>query len=259
MTYSLAVQLHTLRHLSDDAKELVKIAADAGYAGVEGGYGPDMDAEELKKVLDENGVEMVSAHVTLDVLESDLAAVAAFQKTLGNDTLVIPWLSAAHYGDDAESWQKLGERLNKLAQQVKAERMTLLYHNHSFEFGYYDGRLGLEHLLDSAPDLGLELDLGWCREGGVDPTPLIEKYSGRLKRVHVKDRAPAGENSGQDGWADVGYGVIDWAPLLRAAKNAGTEWFVVEHDAPADPVKTVRRSFDYLEKLVSSLEPTGSR
>ena len=249
MTYPLAVQLYTLRHLSDDATELVKIVADAGYAGVEGGYGPDMNADELKEALDDSGVNMVSAHVLADVLENDLDSVVAFQKTLHNDTLVIPWISDAHYGDTAASWQKLGERFNKIAQQVKAAGMTLLYHNHSFEFGTYDGKLGLEHLLDSAPDLGLELDLGWCQEGGVDPLPLIEKYSGRLQRVHVKDRAPEGENAEQDGWADVGHGVIGWEPLLAAAKAAGTEWFVVEHDEPADPVATIKRSFDYLKTL----------
>ena len=249
MTYPLAVQLYTLRHLSDDAKELIKVVADAGYAGVEGGYGPDMDAADIKDVLDENNVKMVSAHVMLDALENNLDSAVAFQKTLGNDTLIIPWISDANYSDSAESWQKLGERFNKIAQQVKAEGMTLLYHNHSFEFGEYDGKLGLEHLLDSAPDLGLELDIGWCQEGGVDPLPLLEKYAGRVRRVHVKDRAPEGENVDQDGWADVGHGVIDWPPLLKAARDAGAEWFVVEHDTPADPVRTIKRSFDYLETL----------
>ena len=249
MTYPLAVQLYTLRHLSDNVNELIQTAADAGYAGVEGGYGPDMDAASIKDALDKSGVKMVSAHVMWDALENDLAGVITFQRTLGNDTLIIPWISDANYSDSAESWQKLGERFNKIAEQVKAEGMTLLYHNHSFEFGEYGGKLGLEHLLDSAPDLGLELDLGWCQQGGVDPMPLLEKYSGRVPRVHVKDRAPEGENSGQGGWADVGYGVIQWEPLLEAAKDAGTQWFVVEHDEPADPVRTIKRSFDYLETL----------
>ena len=249
MTYPLAVQLYTLRHLSDDVTELVKIVADAGYAGVEGGYGPQMDAGEIKRVLDEKSVKMVSAHVMLDILENDLDSALAFQKTLGNDVIIIPWISDKHYSDSAESWQKLSERFNNVAQRVKAEGMTLLYHNHSFEFGKYDGKLGLEHLLDSAPDLGLELDIGWCQECGVDPVPLIEKYSGRLQRVHVKDRAPEGENTDQGGWADVGHGVIQWEPLLKAAKDAGAEWFVVEHDEPADPVRTIERSFDYLKTL----------
>ena len=199
--------------------------------------------------MDEYKLKMVSVHVMPDILEADLERVVAFQKTLDNNVIVIPWISSEHYGDNAESWQKLGARFNQLAQQVKAEGLTLLYHNHSFEFGEYDGKLGLEHLLDSAPDLGLELDLGWCQEGGVDPLPLLNKYSGRVKRVHVKDRAPEGENTDQDGWADVGHGVIDWPPLLGAAQAAGAEWFIVEHDEPKDPVATIQRSFSYLGAL----------
>ena len=249
MTYPLAVQLYTLRRLSDDMRELIRVVAAAGYAGVEGGYGPELGAEKLKSVLDEHNLKMVSVHVMPDILETDLKSVVAFQKILDNEVLVVPWISSEHYGDNAESWQKLGERFGKIAQQVKAEGLTLLYHNHSFEFGRYDGKLGLEHLLDSAPDLGLELDLGWCQEGGVDPLPLLNKYSGRVRRVHVKDRAPEGENTDQDGWADVGHGVVEWPPLLEAAQAAGAEWFVVEHDEPADPVATMQRSFDYLGAL----------
>ena len=249
MTYPLAVQLYTLRHLSDDPRELIKIAAEVGYAGVEGGYGPELDAAELKEVLDQHEVKMVSAHVALDALESDLFGAVAFQKTLDNDVIVIPWLNKADYSDNAESWQGLGERFNEIAQQVEEQGMTLLYHNHAFEFGEYGGKLGLEYLLDSAPDVGLELDIGWCQEGGVDPSMLLEKYAGRVKRLHVKDRAPEGENTDQGGWADVGHGVIDWEPLLKAAKDAGTQWFVVEHDEPKDPVKTIQRSFNYLKAL----------
>ena len=249
MTYPLAVQLYTLRHLSDDLRTLIKAAADAGYAGVEGGYGPDLDASELKEVLDEHGVQMVSAHVALDTLETDLTQVIAFQKTLANDTLVIPWLDAKQYSDDVESWQTLGKRFNKLAQEVKEAGMTLLYHNHDFEFGTYGGKLGLEHLLDHAPDLGLELDIGWCQAGGVDPLRLIQKYAGRTTRLHVKDRASEGENADQGGWADVGHGVIRWEPLLSAAKDVGVDWFVVEHDQPRNPLESIERSFDYLKTL----------
>ena len=127
--------------------------------------------------------------------------------------------------------------------------MQLLYHNHDFEFEKYEGRYALEHLLDSAPSAGLEFDLGWAYKAGVDPLPLLEKYSGRVPRVHVKDRAPEGENTDQDGWADVGHGVMDYKTLLKAAKDAGAEWFVVEHDLPADPAASIKRSFEYLQGL----------
>lgn len=249
MNLPVAVQLYTLRTLSSDPRELVQVAARAGYRAVEAVHSKAVDAAALKDVLDEADAEVVSAHVALDALESDLSGVMAYQKTLGNTCLVLPWLGSDHYDRAAATWQGLGERFGALAQSCQAEGFKLLYHNHDFELFEVGGKLALEHLLDAAPALGLELDLGWCRRANLDPRLLLDKYSGRVPRVHVKDLAPTGENSDQDGWADVGYGTVEWPPLLQAAQAAGTEWFVVEHDKPADPVRTAERSRAFLETL----------
>lgn len=249
MTYPLAIQLYTLRHVSDDLGELVRISAEAGYAGVEGGYGPGLEAEELRDVLAEHGVKMVSAHVALDALETNLEDAVRYQKTLGNDTIILPWLDKSLFSDTRESWEALAKRLTPIAEKLQDKGMTFLYHNHSFEFDKYEEDLALEVLLDNTPSMGLELDIGWCQEGGVDPLMLLEKYSGQVSRIHVKDRAPEGQNVDQGGWADVGDGVIDWGPILKAAQGAGCDWFIVEHDEPADPLQTAKRSFDYLSKL----------
>lgn len=246
MTYPLAVQLYTLRHLSDDPRDLIRTVADVGYPGVEGGHYDDPDS--VKAVLDETNTRMVSAHVGLDILENKLATAIEAQKVMGNDTIILPWFDGKSLSS-APEWQAFGKRLAGFAEQIKAEGLDFMYHNHSFEFAEYDGKLALEILLDNAPGVGLELDLGWCQEGGVDPLPLLEKYRGRVKRVHVKDRAAEGENTDQDGWADVGHGVMDYPPLLKAAKAAGAEWFVVEHDLPKDPAETIRRSYTYLSAL----------
>ena len=249
MPYSLALQLYTLRHVSENQAELIRHAAEAGYAGVECVHDADIDVQAIKDVLAEHGTEMVSAHVALDYLENRFGDVVTFYKTLNTNVLVLPWLDESVYSDDRESWETLGKRFQRIAEKVRAQGMTLLYHNHTFEFGKYDGKLGLEYLLDNAPDLGLELDLGYCQKGGVDPYPLLEKYSGRLSHIHVKDCAPEGENADQGGWADVGQGVIDFPPLLEAAKKAGAEWFIVEHDEPKDPLQSIRNSHDYLAGL----------
>ena len=65
----------------------------------------------------------------------------------------------------------------------------------------------------------------------------------------MKDLAPAGQNQDQDGWADVGAGVLDWRDLWQACRDAGARWMVVEHDKPKDPARTARASFAYLRRL----------
>ena len=60
-------------------------------------------------------------------------------------------------------------------------------------------------------------------------------------RVHVKDIAPAGENEDEDGWADVGHGMLDWARALAAlGRGAGARSVVVEHDKPTDAARFAR-------------------
>ena len=63
--------------------------------------------------------------------------------------------------------------------------------------------------------------------------------------VHVKDMGPPPANE----MRDVGKGVIDWRGTLGAAKRAGVTHFFVEHDEPADPVRSIRASIDYLARL----------
>ena len=77
----------------------------------------------------------------------------------------------------------------------------------------------------------------------------MQRYQRIVAAAHVKDIAPAGQNLDQDGWADVGDGVLDWRDLWATCLGAGARWMVVEHDKPADPGRTVRASLAYLRKI----------
>ena len=138
-------------------------------------------------------------------------------------------------------------------QRCSAEGMQLLYHNHAFEMEQIEGKLAIDWMMEaaSAANVGFEMDLAWVARGGVDGIELLERYHGRCPRVHCKDLAPAGENEDQMGFADVGHGTLDWAKLLPAAKKAGAEWYIVEHDLPKEPLVSIRRSFEFLKGQLS--------
>ena len=85
--------------------------------------------------------------------------------------------------------------------------------------------------------------------GGAEPEPWLRRYSDRLASAHVKDIAPAGTKLDEDGWADVGAGVLDWRELWTLCRACGAQWMVVEHDKPSDPERCARASFAYLSKL----------
>lgn len=243
----IAVQMYTLRGLDMPLEEKLQNVALTGYQGIEL-FGPlEPPAEELYPLLARFHLRAVSAHVALNLLEADLERVADYHAALNNDALVVPWLPQEQRPADAAGWRALGERLDKMGARLQERKMRLFYHNHDFELQRFDGKTGLEWLLDSADPANLqaELDLAWVVRGGGDPLHLLDKYAGRCARVHVKDLAPRGE-SAEGGWADVGHGSIHWMRVLPAINRAEAEWIIVEHDEPADPLRSINRSFEYL-------------
>ncbi|MGL4650482.1 MAG: sugar phosphate isomerase/epimerase family protein [Caldilineaceae bacterium] len=247
----LAVQMYTLRRLATPLATLLGQIAAAGYAGIET-FGPlEPPADVLRPQLEAAGLQVVSAHVGLDALTNDLQAVIAFHQALGNRTLIVPWLAPEARPTDGPGWSAFGAALAPLGERVQAAGMRLLYHNHDFEMATWDGRTALEWLLAGADAvapglLGAEVDLAWAVRGGVDPVALLDRLAGRVPRVHAKDVAPTGTNEAEQGHADVGYGTVDWATLLLAARTAGVEWLVVEHDEPSDPLRSIQRSAAFL-------------
>ena len=238
----LAVQMYTLRTLQNPPGETLAALAAIGYQGVElaGTYG--LTASSLRDLLQGQGLRAVSAHVSLDALEADLPGVVSYHKTIGNDVLVVPWLPEALRGVDSASWQKLGERLAKLARRCAHANMKLMYHNHDFEMVLIEGRPAIDWLLEAAgPAVGFEIDLAWVQAGGQDPAAMLQKYSGRTSRVHAKDW-----NAQQHDIADVGAGDVNWDEVLAAAADAGVEWLIVEHDRPADPLASIGNSYAFL-------------
>lgn len=254
-TLPLAIQLYSLRELKDPLDSILAMVAQAGYRAVETVGTQGATADELKSLLNKHGLKVASSHVSLEALQEGLASVAEFQRAVGNHDLVVPWLPRHLYDDSSESWQTIGGQLDDLGQRCKEYDMRLHYHNHAFEMTQVDGKLGIEWLLGAADpeNLGFEPDIAWMVRGGVDPVGLLERYAGRCSRVHVKDIAPEGENQDEDGWADVGSGTLDWAQLLPAAKRAGAVWYIVEHDRPKDPKRTVQTSADYLRQRLAGL------
>lgn len=245
----LAVQLYTLRSLPLNADELLGAVAEAGFTGVELAGNLGQSAEDLRALLDKHGLKAISAHVQIQAMEDDLPAVVQFHKTIGNDTLIVPWLPEADRPTTAAGWTALGERLDRLGHRVSMANMRLLYHNHDFEMVVLDGKPAIHWLLEAArpENVGFEPDLAWVVHGGQDAVAMLQQYSGRVPRVHVKD---VSDNPAERNMADVGSGRLDWDAILPAAEAAQAEWLIVEHDLPVEPLTSIRRSQAFLaEKL----------
>lgn len=244
----IAVQMYTLRNVAT-LDEQLKIVHDAGVRAVETVGTQNVTAPELKQLLDKYSITAISTHVQLADLRKDADSVVAFNQALGNTHLVVPYLGEKERPTDAAGWTALGKELGALASKVQAKGMTLAYHNHDFELVDFGGKTGLELLFEAAgPTLKSELDLAWVARAGYDPAAMLGKFSGRVFAVHAKDNAPKGEATDEGGFAAVGQGVLDWKAILPAARKAGVQWYIIEHDQPRDPAAVIQAGATYLRE-----------
>jgi len=242
----IAVQLYTLRSMAS-LEEQLKAVHDAGVGAVEIIGTHNVSADELNRLLAQYSIKVVSMHVGLDNLENDFDELLAFNKAIGNTTMVVPWLMPGDRPNEAAGWIALGQKLGAAAQRVEAAGFTLAYHNHDFEMVDIDGKTALELLFEAAGSaLKAEIDVAWVAVANRDPVEFLNKLSGRVFSIHAKDKAGEGHPEAEQGLADVGAGVIDWTALLRAAHAAGVEWYIIEHDHPSDPATSIKNSAAFL-------------
>lgn len=245
----LSFQLYSARNFLPWENVLHTLAA-LGYARVEGFGACYADPPAFRALLDQAGLAMPSGHFALDELEADLPAALAIARTLGMTRIYCPYVPPQDRPADAAGWVAFARRLALVDDWVRDAGFAFGWHNHDFEFVLTpDGAMPMELILDTAPGLDWEADIAWIARGGADPFDWIARHGARIAAAHVKDIAPPGENLAEDGWADIGHGLLDWPALLGALHAAGCDLFVVEHDNPADLARFAGRSIDSLRRF----------
>lgn len=223
--------------------DTLHMLATAGYREVEGYGALFADMDGIKDALDVNGLRMTSAHIGLDVIEADPMGVLETVKSFGIEKVFGPFVGTDERPTDSAGWKAFGARLARAGAPLREAGVLFGWHNHAFEFEVTpEGDIPLDLIADADDDMKLELDLGWVRVAGHDPIAWINKYAGKIAAVHVKDIAPDGECADEDGWADVGHGIMDWAAIHAALQAAGIDHYVAEHDNPKDDKRFATRS-----------------
>jgi sugar phosphate isomerase/epimerase len=241
----IAVELYTLREHLQDADAIaagLQRVHEIGYESVElAGLGP-IEPAHLARLLSDNGLAAGSAHVNWDRLHGELDAVIEDCRAWSCDHVAVPMLPAEYR--NAAGYARFGAEAGEVAGALLAAGVRLSYHNHSFEFERFGAKSGLELLFEaSGPALGAQLDTYWIQHGGGSPASWIRRLRGRVPTVHIKDMVVA---DGEPAMAEIGEGNLDWADVLRACGEAGTELLVVEQDIcrrdPFDSLAISRRN-----------------
>lgn len=265
----VAVQVYSIR---DDAERdfratMEKVKA-MGYDGVElaGLYGHT--PEEIRDCLAEIGLRVISAHVPYREIIADMEATINKYLVIGCEYIVVPYLIEEDR-PGGKNFETVVENISKIGEYCKSKNVTLLYHNHDFEFlKMEDGRYALDYIYDtvSKDRLQTEIDTCWVKVTGNDPAAYIRKYANRCPVVHLKDfvgeksehmyeliglEDDKKETAKTFEFRPVGYGVQNFTEILEAALESGAKWVVVEQDAHYGntPLEDIRLSREFLRKL----------
>ncbi len=239
----IAVQVYSVRDHINDTETLLKALEEIkkiGYDGVEFAGYFDTDAETIKAKLDELGLVAVGGHNNIKYYEEDnLEETIEFQNILGVKSVGVG--GAPH--DSREECEETGRILGN-AQKYATDKygIKVYYHNHCEEFEpLEDGTLPIDII---GSYCSLEIDTYWSFHAGMDNYKLLTEKKDNIVHLHVKD--------GIDGKPmALGEGNCDIPTVIKAAKDIGMEWLIVEND---DPVPTgfedIARSLKYLKSII---------
>lgn len=272
-----AIQLYSVRDLDESLPDIVRRVADAGFEGVEfAARLPDADQGAVAEALDETGVETVGMHVGLSELETDFDGVVERCRRVDCSRVVIPHLPPSSFRT-AGRVDAVRRQFEHVGRRLDNRGIDLLYHNYTHDLRRPVDLPGVGHVMEadvlpslvegglagaitrrrpptrdfgatclgrladeSDPSvLSFEVDVGKVVAAGREPGAVLDRLRGRAPLVHLCNVVTDGDGMGFEP-AGPGEGDVDLERAAKAARRAGAEWVVYEHDDPDDPAATIR-------------------
>jgi sugar phosphate isomerase/epimerase len=258
----------------DPSGTLARLAA-IGYGYIEAFAMVIPNIGEFKKMLGDAGLGCPSGHFGFgfEDTEKALDAASALGVRYAVSSILPP--EPPKNGDfaavmqrmnhlTADDFKRMAALANRIGEGAKRRGIEFAYHNHNVEFRRVEGSgTGFDILLkETDPKLvKLEVDAGWMAAGGADTAALITANAERVRLLHFKDFStitpPVTELGGAAGdhIVDLGAGIVPLKAAFFAARKAGAEYFIVDHDPPfhnKTAIEAAKVDFDYVAALMAS-------
>jgi sugar phosphate isomerase/epimerase len=252
--------------------EVLRRLQTIGFSAVEVSQIP-MTAEnvaEMRRAKDELGTDFGALSAGLeagpnDSLLTDYAKIVDDARTLDASRLRIGMMPFAAMGSH-EALLEFCRQAEDVAARLVGDGLTLYYHNHHLEFAQRGDSTILDIIRAEAPTMRLEIDVHWVQRGGRDPVRTLQKYTGLVDLVHLKDYRigelpPTAFEALQSGdytgfmqaftgvvqFGEVGEGNLEWTEIIDQAIASGAQYLLVEQDDqygrdPYDCLQTSRHN-----------------
>lgn len=254
----ISIQLYTLRdECRKDFAGVLKRVAAIGYKGVEPAGFFDLKPLELRRIVEDLGMVISSTHspwVRPDTIQQVIEACGDMGVKL----------AAAGWGPqefkDLDAIRRTATIAAEMDSSLRKAGITLVVHNHAWEFEALGGRIKHEIFAEMCPKVQFELDTYWAANFGEnDPAEMVRRFASRAPLLHIKDGPLTKpeeaynpvthrmEIRNEAPLLPVGSGKNDINGIIRAMDPAVTQWLVVEQDTcDADVFECVKKSYRYL-------------
>lgn len=256
----------------------------AGFQGVETGGKFPKTSEELKPMLREFQLDLVSGWYSGTLLDNSVeaeikqvlpqlqlfrdcgAACLVYGETAGTiqNQQHIPLANRRRLND--EQLREYGKKLSEFAAFCREFGVPVAFHHHmgtAIEDEHDINRL----MAATSDDVGLLFDAGHLFFAGADPLSVLKNHGKRINHVHTKDVRSEVLSSldwQKDSFLDAvlkgiytvpGDGCIDFDAIIHELASIGYQgWFVVEAEqdpAKAPPLQYARIGYKTLRKALS--------
>lgn len=252
---AVGIQLYAVKEpLQADPARTLQTIRHIGFTEVETAGFAGLSAPQFHELLEDAGLKCPSAHLQFDAGNPGPAfeqahALGAHYAASGSLRA-----AAATGGMTLDEARRTAELANHIGAEAQRAGLQYVYHNHDFEFAEQPGGIGYDLLLEETDPavVQFEIDCGWMTLGGRDPRDYFARHPGRFPLIHVKDFLPTPLPGGAHPGAELGHGMIDYAPIFAAAEKAGLRHYFAEQEGPftrMSPLAAARQAYAYLHKL----------
>ncbi len=254
--FLIGAQLYSVRTLTqteDDLRNTLKSIKAMGYNTCQlSGQSREIPDEAVRDMLTDTGVKCIVTHNPMTDFTENIDALVRRHKMWNCKYAGIGGMPAEYRGS-AEGFKKFTEDVNKVAERLRDEGITFVYHNHAFEFARFDGTLGMDILFDGFNDNAqFLLDVYWAQAGGADPVEWVYKVNGRMDVAHFKDMRGSNDFNPHCIMTPVGEGNLNWPKLIKACEDTGVMFVEVEQDNAVNfesPLSQLETSLNNLKKM----------
>ena len=254
VSQNFGLQLYSLRDdMPKDPKGVLTQVASFGYKQIESFEGSKgifwgMSNTEFKKLMDDLGMAIVSSHCDIN---KDFERKAGEAAAIGMKYLICPYLGPQKSIDD---FKRFADTFNQRGEVCKKAGIRFAYHNHDYSFKPIDGKLPQDVMMQNTDKdlVDYQMDMYWVVSAGQSPTEWFQKYPGRFKLCHIKDRkkgVPLTEKANVS--VVVGTGSIDFPLHLKNGISNGLKYFIVEQEAyeGTTPLAAAKADAAYMKTL----------